>query len=752
MNQNINLKIIVIDDNIEIHKDFIKILMKNNQKDDADLASMDQALFGDGDIAESSLLPKFIIETASQGQEGVEKIRSAIENGRPYSLAFVDIRMPPGWDGVQTIKHIWELDKNIQVVICTAYSDYSWEETIKELGQTDNLLILKKPFDNIAVRQLACALTRKWQLMKDSSDYSTSLEKRVEERTQSLSHSLLRMRATIESSADGIIVLDTDEVVYDFNSKFIAMWKMPDSITQTKDFNLFCKYINTLLEPDHSVFSLIEEISNNADKTAFGVLKLKDKQVYEYYTQPYTLDSKLKSRVWSFRNITHRAFLEQELQHKATHDMLTGLPNRVLLLDKMKSSIQLADKEENKFGVFFLDIDRFKLINDSLSHEAGDEVLRQVANRFQSIIRKDDTLARLGGDEFVVVINSIKNKKDLTAFANKILDVLKSPLNVHGHELLITTSVGISVYPDDGENIEDLLRNADNAMYLSKELGANQFNFFTEELNEKNINKLEKEAALRQALAHNEFTLYYQPQVELKTGKLVSVEALIRWNHPTKGIILPMDFIPLAEESGLIVPIGEWVLRTACAQIKAWQDFGLPPLRVAVNVTTKQFRLYGFANTIKSILEEYDLDPKYLELELTENMIINNLDMINMIDEIKKIGVQIALDDFGTGYSSLNYLRVIPVDRIKIDKSYVQNIDSERGDDVIIQAIIAMAKSMNLEVIAEGVETKRQMDFLQKEKCQDVQGYYFSKPLSSTDCEEYLKNSINIAQPVKENM
>ncbi len=738
MSQDMNLKVIVIDDNTAIHEDFIKILMKNKQTTDSMLAEMDRDLFGVTD--NESLLPNFIIETASQGEEGVEKIAFAIKNNSPYALAFVDIRMPPGWDGVKTIKRIWELDKNIQVVICTAYSDYTWEETIKELGKTDNLLILKKPFDNIAVRQLACALTKKWQLMKDASEYTSSLEERVNERTQSLSDSLSRMYATLESSADGIIVFDSSGSIDICNKKFIKMWSLPDSVIATEDSNMLFEYINSKLTLSETIVPIINEITENQDKVVLGTMNLQDGRVYEYYSQPYTLENKSKARVWSFRDITNRAFLEKELQHKATHDILTGLPNRVLLQEKIKNSMRLSDENKNKFGILFLDIDRFKLINDSLSHEAGDEVLRQVSNRFQEIIRKADTLARLGGDEFVIILNDVKTEQDLRVFANKLLAILKDPFIVQGHELFITTSIGIGLYPNDGNNIDELLRNADNAMYLSKKLGANQFNFYTQELNNQNIHRLEQEASLRQAIAHNEFILFYQPQIDLNTGQLVSVEALIRWKHPTDGIILPMDFIPLAEESGLIVPIGEWVLRTACSQIKKWQNLGLPLIRVAVNVTTKQFRLYDFVKVIKSILDEYDLDPHYLEIELTENMLINNVDMINMITNLKKLGVQISLDDFGTGYSSLNYLRELPIDRIKIDQTYVQNIDSDRGDDVIIKAIIAMASSLKLEVIAEGVETERQIKFLQREKCKDVQGHYFSKPLSSSECEKYIKS------------
>ncbi len=612
-----NLRIIVIDDNPAIHQDFIKILTANKEENKADthIIAMEREIFGEPEKEEG--LPEFEIETASQGKEGVQKIKKALEEGRPYSLAFVDIRMPPGWDGIETIKHIWELDQTVQVVICTAYSDYTWEETIEQLGQRDNLLILKKPFDNIAVRQLACALTKKWQLAKEAKQYTSELEEKVHERTE-------------------------------------------------------------------------------------------------------------------------------KLKYQATHDLLTDLPNRVLLLEEIKNAIERSKKNNKLFSVLFFDLDRFKLINDSLSHEAGDEVLCAVAKRLKSAIREDDMVARLGGDEFVIIMKDIRNEEDFIKLIDKLLVVFDKPFRIKNHDIKLTTSIGVAVYPKDGKNFELLLRNADTAMYRAKELGANQFQFYTDELNKRNLERLEKEAELRRALSNEEFFLYYQPQFDLKSETLVSVEALIRWQHPTKGVIYPMDFIPLAEESGLIVPIGEWVLRTACKQNKKWQDAGFIPIRVAVNVTTKQFRLYNLVDIVAKILNETGLEAKYLELELTENTIVNNIDIINTIHDLKKMGIQIVLDDFGTGYSSLNYLRELPVDRLKIDQSYVQNIDTNRGDDFIIQAIIAMAHSLNLEVLAEGVESEKQLEFLKKHKCSEVQGFYFSKPIPPELCEELLKDPHNL--------
>lgn len=614
-NQYDELRIIIIDDNPEIHKDFIKILTihQNSKKQ---LSEIENELFGESNS--SVKLPEFHIDTATQGKEGVDMIAAAIKEGKSYAVAFVDIRMPPGWDGIETIKHIWEIDNDIQIVICTAYSDYTWEDTINSLGQRDNLLILKKPFDTIAVQQLACALTRKWGLLQETREHTSKLEDRIKERTA-------------------------------------------------------------------------------------------------------------------------------DLEDQATHDALTGLPNRILLRDRMLKLIQTSDRDKTQFGVFFLDLDRFKLINDSLNHAAGDQVLREIATRINKEIRKEDTLARIGGDEFIILAGKIQNKSYLIQLAEKISSAFNAPYNLEGHEIILSASIGISIYPDNGKTIDELLKNADAAMYIAKQKGKNLTEFYTDELNKKNIDYLKRESELRHAIMNNELILYYQPQFDLITEELVSMEALIRWNHPVRGLLLPIDFIGLAEESGLIVQIGEWVLNTACRQEKKWQDSGLPPKRIAVNVTTKQFRMSNLVKLVKDILAQSGLEPKYLELELMENMIINDPQVVQTIHELKALGIQIALDDFGTGFSNLSYLREIPIDRLKIDQSYVQNLDSGRGDDVIIQAIIAMAKNLNLEVLAEGVETQHQLDFLKKQKCGGAQGFIYSKAISVEDCEKLLKRGNKVS-------
>lgn len=747
MSQRNNFRILVIDDNVAIHADFIKVLTASSSQEYSEETSNYAKIFFGKNPLEKPTLPKFQIDTASQGQEGVEKIAKAIQEGNPYALAFVDIRMPPGWDGVETIKHIWEIDQNIQVVICTAYSDYSWEETVEQLGQSENLLILKKPFDTVAVRQLSCALTKKWQLMQEARDYTKLLEERVEERTSSLQESLSVTRGALESSSDGILVVNKENTIIDYNKNLINMWKITPVMVEEKNANILLEYISTQVEnPSEWLERISKLISNHCEAVSLEKLKCKDQRIIEYCLQPYKKNNTISGRIWTFRDITQRAMLESKIEHQATYDELTGLPNRALLIDRILQAIAKSKREKCLFGILFFDLDRFKLINDSFSHKAGDELLRAVANRIQTSVREMDTLARLGGDEFVGVVSSLNDETDAGKIADKILHALSKPFQITDHEVIISTSIGISVYPRDGNNVEEILRSADAAMYRAKELGGKQFQFYTSELNQQSLERLEVESDLNRALANNEFVLCYQPQYNLRTNQIVSVEALIRWQHPKKGLILPIDFIPLAEETGLIVPIGEWVLRTACKQNKHWQKLGLPKVRIAVNVTTHEFKQPDLVMKIQKILNETGLEPKYLELELTENIIISNIDTSHIVSELKNMGISIALDDFGTGYSSINYLRKIPLDRLKIDQSFIQNIDIDNGDEVIMQAIITMAKDLNLEILAEGVETKKQLEFLKLRKCGEGQGYYFSKPLSNEEFEILLAEPAEVEE------
>ncbi|MCL9683623.1 EAL domain-containing protein [Legionella maioricensis] len=745
---DIELHIMIIDDNPAIHQDFIKVLTSTNRMDE--FSNLDKQLFDEDEFAldEASKhqmdysLPKFIIDTANQGREGVEKIKKALEHDVHYALSFVDVKMPPGWDGIETIKHIWEVDPDIQIVICTAYSDYSWEETVKQLGMGDNYLILKKPFDVIAVKQLACALTKKWILHKDSKHHTKILQQTVEARTESLQQSLSLLRSTIESSTDGILVVDLNRIIIDCNSKFLCMWNIPDSMFKSKNVRLIIDYMLNQLDNSRSYFKQINYLDKHIDEVSKNTVIFKDGKILECYSQPHRLNDVTVGRVWSFRDITERAKLESKLEYQATHDSLTGLPNRALLIDRIQNTINSALENDQQFAILYFDLDRFKLINDSLSHEAGDKLLRLVAQRWSSLIRKEDTLARIGGDEFVMIFNQFNSVENIILVANKILESLDQPFQIDSRELNINTTIGISLFPKDGKTVNELLKSADLAMYQAKERGGNQFYFYAKYLNERTNKCFKMEAELRMALKNNEFFLLYQPQFSIDTENLLCAEALIRWNHPTRGLLVPLDFIPIAEDSGLIIPLGEWVLREVCRQIKAWHKKGLPLIRVAVNIATHQLRQTNFVDMVKGILKEYQLAPQCLEFEITENVVITHWDIIQMINQLKEIGIKIALDDFGTGNSSINYLKQIHIDCLKIDQSFVQNISTSRSDEVIIEAIIAMARSFNFKVLAEGVETQKQMDFLKQRNCDEVQGFLFSQPLTPKEIEKHIMQGI----------
>jgi diguanylate cyclase (GGDEF)-like protein/PAS domain S-box-containing protein len=735
-----NFRILIIDDNLAIHQDFMKILTSSTSGSSLDNISSE--LFGTTSATVSSL-PQFEIDTASQGKEGVEHIKKAIAEKRPYSLAFVDIRMPPGWDGVETIKHIWEIDKDIQVVICTAYSDYSWEETIAQLGTTDNLLILKKPFDNSSVRQLAHALTRKWQLIQNARQYTDNLKQQVLERTESLQTSLSLVKATLESSSDGILVVNNDGIIIDHNQKFVDMWKLSDETLRGSTILDILSLVKSQVTHAEKSYNKIRELQADHDKITIDNIYFADERIFECYTQPHKLDDKTIGRVYDFRDVSKRVKLEKELLYQATHDSLTGLPNRVSLHEHVQDAIKksAAENKSSSFALLFFDLDRFKLINDSLSHAVGDELLKATAGRLQAILNKDDILARLGGDEFVIIFSG---EDDVMPKIQSVLNVFQQPFYLGGRSMMITASMGVSLYPKDGGDIDELLKNADAAMYRAKSLLGNNFQFYTPEMNTQNLAKLDLEDQLTQALVNKEFFLVYQPQLDLASEKLVAVEALLRWQHPEKGVLLPMDFVPTAEETGLIVPIGEWVIRTACQQNKEWQKAGISNIKVAVNISSQQLLLPNFHKSISNILTETGLQPEFLELELAENVIVNNGNVINIVKKLKELGVKIVIGDFGTSYSNLSYLQKVPLDSLKIDRSFIQQIQHTNDSEVIVRAIIAMAKSLSLDVLAEGVETQNQLEFLQKYDGGNVQGFYFGKPLSLDEVEKLLKSSKNL--------
>ncbi|MDD2029731.1 EAL domain-containing protein [Pseudomonas sp. N-137] len=594
-----NRRILVVDDTPAIHQDFRKILSPGAGSDDS-LDDTESLLFGTPQVSRL----QFQIDSAYQGEEALELVKRAQAEGQPYALVFADMRMPPGWDGLQTIERLWEADPRLQIALCTAFSDYSWETMSERIEFDDQLLILKKPFDTLEIRQMASAMTWKWQLAQDAARKMRSLERTIEERVQEL----------------------------------------------------------------------------------------------------------------------------LKVSHLLQYDVLTELPNSMLLGDRLTQAMAQCRRHDRQLAVMFIGMDRFKRINNALGHPVGDEMLKRVARALATVVRESDSVFRYGSDEFVVILGDITDSQQTKGVADKLLTAISTPHPIDGHDLTVTASLGISMYPADGFDAVALIKKAETAMRNVKETGPNDYRFFTEDMNRRARQQQTIESGLRLALQRKEFVLHYQPKIDLRSGKVVGAEALVRWNRPDIGLVYPSDFIPVAEDSGLIVPLSQWVLQEACQQACRWQADGMRPLYLSVNVSTIDFRQRGFVEGIARTLKETGLDPTQLELEITESVLMQNVDTtVAILKAVKRLGIRLAIDDFGTGYSSLSYLQKFPVDVLKIDQSFVGDLSIDSNDAKLVSTIISLGKSLNLHIIAEGVETLEQLEFLKAHQCEEAQGYYFSK-------------------------
>ena len=440
------------------------------------------------------------------------------------------------------------------------------------------------------------------------------------------------------------------------------------------------------------------------------------------------------------RDIRERLAAEERVTRLAQFDMLTGLPNRHLFQDRLAQGMALAKRHGQPMAVLFIDLDRFKLVNDTQGHGAGDKLLKEAAQRLRGCIRESDTVGRLGGDEFAAILLELAKPGDAAVVAQKFIDALAKPFDLDGRQAFVTGSIGITLFPTDGGTAEALIMNADAAMYRAKEDGRNNYRFFTRDMNERALKRVQMETALRGALERGEFRLAYQPKADLATGKICGFEALLRWQHPEKGMVLPGEFIPVLEETGLIVAAGEWVLRTACAQIRAWQIAGLEVPPVAVNLSARQFEQKNLASSVRDILRGADIDPEMIQLEMTESLLVSDPEAAaRTLHELKKSGVKLSLDDFGTGYSSLGYLKRFPIDTLKIDRTFIRDISTDSDDAALTIAIIGLAHNLRLRVVAEGVETEAQLDFLAANGCDEIQGYFFARPTDAGECAQMLR-------------
>jgi diguanylate cyclase (GGDEF)-like protein len=443
-------------------------------------------------------------------------------------------------------------------------------------------------------------------------------------------------------------------------------------------------------------------------------------------------DGQVTGAVIVFHDVSMAREMVLEMSHRAQHDVLTDLPNRMMLNDRLCQAISLARRNHHQLAVLFLDLDGFKNINDSLGHAIGDKLLQSVAERLSACIRKSDTISRQDGDEFVILLPEVTHAADAAVSAAKIITELKNAHCLGEHRLHVTVSIGISSYPDHGENGETLIKNADTAMYHAKQCGRDNYQFFKTDMSLRAVERQSLEGQLRYALERQELLLYYQPKVNLKTGAITSVEALIRWQHPERGLLLPGQFLTIAEDTGMIVAIGHWVLREACRQTREWLDAGIPAVPVAINISSQEFRSEQFLEGIQVALKNTCLDPRYLELELTETVLMRHAESTAYaLGQLKGLGVRLAVDDFGTGYSSLSYLTRFPIDTLKLDQSFLHDIIASSNDAIVVSAVISMAKRLKHKVVAEGVETPEQLAFLQAHGCEEGQGYYFSRPVTA---------------------
>jgi diguanylate cyclase (GGDEF)-like protein/PAS domain S-box-containing protein len=547
-----------------------------------------------------------------------------------------------------------------------------------------------------------------------------------------LSFKTVLLEAQAETTIDGILAVDESNCIVLANKQFGRNFEIPDELLRARDDVAVLEHVTNQVEAPELFVARVKYLNNHRQEKSREEVRLKNGKIFDRYSAPL-IDAKnrYRGRIWYFRDITDRKAAEEQIQYLAYYDALTGLPNRSLLKDRLSQAFAGARRQSEKVALLFLDLDRFKTINDSFGHSLGDVLIKDVADRLRRFARDKDTVARLGGDEFLIVLTNVRDVADVAIAAERLKDMMTAEFFVQGHALSVNCSIGISIFPEHGVEGETLIKNADAAMYNAKENGRNSYRFFTNDMNAMAVERLALENSLRLALEKSEFFLVYQPQMDMVSGTITGLEALLRWQHPELGLVPPDKFIRIAENCGLIAPIGEWVVKTACRQAQKWQEDGIALLPVAVNVSAVQFRQENFCKVIKRLLEETGLLPQYLELELTEGLLLANADVASsVLQDLKALGVKLAIDDFGTGYSSFSYLRQFQVTKLKIDHSFIRDVAVSPSDAAITAAIIGMAKSLNLKVIAEGVETEAQMSFLRQHQCDEIQGYYFSQPLT----------------------
>lgn len=648
-----------------------------------------------------------------------------------------------------TLKSTHQTPFGGQTLTLNISHDFHWQDV-------DNSRVYAAFMIGLAFTTLLILLVRG---MKQRALY---LQKRNEEiqsvvatRTRELAFEKDRALTTLFSIGDGVITTDPQGLVESLNpvAEALTGWRNAEATGRPIDevYNIHDTDSERPLDPPVSL-CLTERKALTSSQNIVLTSRHEDTQtpITQSVSPIFDHDQNITGTVLVFHDVSHDRKLVQQMAHQATHDALTGLPNRILLLDRLTQALARAPWKKRLVAVMFLDLDRFKVINDTLGHNVGDELLKQVAFRLVGTLRKGDTVCRLGGDEFVILFDDVAQKDDIAHLAQKIIRTLGIPFTLQQQEFFLTASIGISLYPENGDSANLLMKNADTAMYRAKATGKNAFIFYSEDMNAQSTKRLALEADLRRAIERDELRLFYQPLVEANSARIIGAEALLRWQHPTLGLVPPLDFIPLAEETGLIVPIGEWVLHEACRQNQAWQQAGLPPIRISVNIADRQFQNKDLPQKVQLALNNSGLAAEHLDLELTEGVLAHNAqEAIATLSELRTMGVHLSIDDFGTGYSSLSYLKRFPLNTLKVDRAFVRDITTDKDDAAICATIIAMAKNLNLSVVAEGVENGEQLNFLNTHGCHFIQGFMFSPPVPANKFTALLAQQDVFADKIK---
>ncbi|AZD49313.1 Sensory box/GGDEF family protein [Pseudomonas chlororaphis subsp. aurantiaca] len=700
-----NRRILIVDDTASIHEDFRKILACTDAPEDS-LSDAEAALFG---TPVSAALEHFYLDSAFQGREALNMVQAALERNAPYAMAFIDMRMPPGWDGLETIERLWQVDPKLQIALCTAYSDYSWEDIAERLQLGDRLLILKKPFDAIEIRQMASALTVKWQMTEDAALKMDQLEQAVEERTRELADA-------------NIIVQNSPTILYRLRGEpsFRLMY-ISHNITKfghvAAQLVASDDWAQTLIHPDDQAkveSAMLRVLDRDVAGASIEFRMRTGDDTFRWVENRYIPvrndQGQLVEVEGIILDITERKLAEEKMALMARTDSLTGLANRATLIERLHQAFAAARRGASPFAMFYLDLDHFKRINDTLGHPIGDLLLQEVSRRIRACTRENDVVARLGGDEFAILQLNVDEATHCAALATKIRDTLVLPYSLEGNEVRISVSIGISLYSPQTLSADSLMAQSDMALYRSKDQGRNQFHFHSEEINREVTERVTLANDLKLALERDELHLHYLPEVDLGTGRILGMAAQVRWLHPRRGWLEAEDFMPAAEKTGIVIALGHWLLDQACRQMSAWRDQNVAPPLIAIHLSLVQLKtgselIYDVLRTTA----RWGLCPWDLRFDVTEGTLAQTKWTHNdILPRLCELGVKIAIDDFGTEYSSFDYLKTYRVNHLKLAQRFLDSASSDPDNAMTLRAILNFAREVGIGVTAEGVETQEQ--------------------------------------------